>query len=870
MVRLPLSGFWAYLTAFAGVVAATMIRSALDPILGENYPYAVYIITLLLTIGACGPGPSAMALVLGVLAGTYFFLPPFAWVGPLEPDHVVGVLLYLTLGIVGILITESHRRARRRAEEATGLLHALLSAAPIGLGYLDRDCRYISINESLARLNGHPAADHLGKPVAEMAPALWPDLGPVYRRVLATGQPDLAREFVLEPRSGLDGPRTLQTHTYPVRIEGQGIVGIGVTVVDLTERIRLERDLKASEERLRRISDQTAVGIATFRPDGSLTFANPGFRRMTGRGPDEIEGTSLADLLPDEGLPRTDLADVDEARLSRKDGSSLWVSITATTLRDDDGNPQGSLAIVQDVSARRTAEAALRESHRQFQDLADAMPQMAFTADAQGLVGYLNRGWVEYTGMGLDSCRAFADLAPIVHPDDRASWLDCWALSRTTGVEFDHQSRLRRSADGSYRWFLFRAVPVHDDRGAIVRWFGTSVDIHELRQAEQELRDADRRKDEFLAMLAHELRNPLAPIRNGVEVLELADPGDDESRQWAREVIGRQVRHLTSLVDDLLDVSRITRGKITLNQAPIDVSTFVQAALESSRPLISSRNHVLEVDVEEGTLPVHGDATRLAQVVTNLLNNAAKYTPEGGRIRLSAHREGDRAVVRVADNGEGIAPEMISRVFELFEQASRSIDRSEGGLGIGLTLAKRLVEMHGGTIEARSEGPGKGSEFVVGLPRIAAPAIPAEPAQPVSSSDWGRSRRILLVDDNVDSAESLARLLVRLGHQVTLAHDGPSAIEAAATCSPELALLDLGLPGMDGYEVARRLRRDQDHKDLLLIALTGYGSETDRRRSREAGFDDHLVKPVEFDAIRRILTQGRNGGSTRHSPRPVS
>lgn len=984
MFRLPISGFRAYLTALAGVVVATTTRSALQPLLNADYPYAIYYFTLLLTIWICGLGPSIMALVLGSLAGIYFFLPPFAWAGLQEWSHMLAMLFYLSLGGTGILITESQRRARRRAEEATSLLNALLSSSPIGLGYLGRDCRYRAINEALAELGGHSVAEHLGKTVAEVSPAMGHDLAPIHRRVLQTGEPELGREIVIESGDEISGPRTLQTHTFPVRIAGRGVVGIGLAVVDLTERIRLMKDLRASEERIRRIYDQAAVGIVTFRHDGSLTFANPGFCRMTGREPGEIGGMSLADLLPTPEPGWAGLFDADEARLPRKDGTSLWVSMTANTLRDGDGQPQGGLAIVLDVSQRRAAEEALRESHRQFRDLADAIPQLVFMTDADGRIGYVNRGWIDYTGLNLEQCRNVTGLAAIAHSDDLHGMLERWALSRREGVEFDYQLRLRRAVDGQYRWFLSRAVPVLDDRGRIVQWFGTATDIEDqkraeeslliqnakirrlvdsniigvlfadrdritdandavlaltgrdrddlesgrldwreltppeyraaaekaraemldrgvctpfpmefsrpdgsrvpiliggalidaavptwvcfvqdmtrIKQVEHELREGDRRKDEFLAMLAHELRNPLAPIRNGVEILEMAESDDDESRRWACSVIDRQARHLTSLVDDLLDVSRITRGKITLNMVPLDVATVVQAALESSRPLIQAKNHTLEIDDEPRPVRISGDATRLAQVVTNLLNNAVKYTPEGGRIRLSIGRVNSDAVIRVADNGEGLAPELIPRIFDLFEQASRSIDRSEGGLGIGLTLAKRLVEMHHGTIEVQSAGPDLGSEFLVRLPLIADDVDGDDDDVPngaVAADVGGRPRRILLVDDNVDSARTLACLLDQLGHTVTIAHDGPSAIDAAAACLPDLALLDIGLPGMDGFEVARRLRDGPEHAGIQIIALTGYGSEADRRRSREAGFDHHLIKPLEFGVLRRILAEER-------------
>ena len=357
------------------------------------------------------------------------------------------------------------------------------------------------------------------------------------------------------------------------------------------------------------------------------------------------------------------------------------------------------------------------------------------------------------------------------------------------------------------------------------------MDITRLKMAEETLRDADRRKDEFLAMLAHELRNPLAPISNAVAVMGIAKT-DPEAEEWACEVINRQVGHLSNLVNDLMDVSRITQGKITLTRAPLAVASFINAAIESSRPLIDARNQVLDVHICDEELYVDGDLTRLSQVVLNLLNNAAKYTPQGGHIHLFATKEGDWCRVSVKDDGEGIGPQMLPKVFDLFAQAARSLDRSQGGLGVGLTLVQRLVEMHGGTVDAHSDGPGKGSQFTVKLPLLSGGTI--LPIGSGTDADLSRiskaSRRILIVDDSRDSTDSLSRLLSSLGHEVQSACDGPSAIEAAIQFRPNLVLLDIGLPEIDGYEVARRLRHDPSFYGIQLVAVTGYGSDGDRRR----------------------------------------
>lgn len=385
-----------------------------------------------------------------------------------------------------------------------------------------------------------------------------------------------------------------------------------------------------------------------------------------------------------------------------------------------------------------------------------------------------------------------------------------------------------------------------------------STDITELKQAQLErerlleaLREADRRKDEFLAMLAHELRNPLAPILHAVQILRRREPATAEEA-WCEKVIERQTAHLTRLVDDLLDISRITQGKVTLQREPVELEAVVTRAVETVRPFLEGRRHELVLELPREPVVLEGDLVRLAQILANLLHNAAKYTPDGGRIELSAEQMDGEALLRLRDNGIGIPPEMLSRVFDLFTQADRSLSRSEGGLGVGLTLVRTLVELHGGSVTALSPGPGRGTEILVRLP--ARPELSRrEEAEPVAHTTpkAAAGRRILVVDDNQDSAESLALLLELHGHEVRTAFAGPAALETASTFRPDVVLLDIGLPGMDGYEVARRLRAD-DHRSLL-VALTGYGRDDDRQRSQEAGFDHHLVKPVDLEELARVL-----------------
>jgi signal transduction histidine kinase len=393
-------------------------------------------------------------------------------------------------------------------------------------------------------------------------------------------------------------------------------------------------------------------------------------------------------------------------------------------------------------------------------------------------------------------------------------------------------------------------------------------EIAERKRFEQELQEADRRKDEFLAMLSHELRNPLAAISNVAHVMK-ASPAIDPQLRWARDVLGRQTGHLTRLIDDLLDVSRITRGKVTLRREPLELKSIVSAAVETTRTLINHRKHTLQVDVPEENVAVLGDRVRLTQVVDNVLTNAAKYTEEGGKITISLQTDasapgtpGD-AVIRVKDTGVGIAPELLPDLFQLFRRADDSLARSEGGLGIGLALSRGLIEMHGGRIEAFSEGPGKGSEFIIRLPRSTAAVVEPQRQPAAAERRDARQLRVLVVDDSVDSAESMAIILEMSGHDVRKAHNGPDALRTASDYRPDVVLMDIGMPGMSGHEVAQKMRETSATRDVVLIAMTGYGRQVDRDQSRAAGFDHHLVKPLDFDKLNEVLT-----ASTASSKRP--
>jgi len=440
-----------------------------------------------------------------------------------------------------------------------------------------------------------------------------------------------------------------------------------------------------------------------------------------------------------------------------------------------------------------------------------------------------------------------------IHPDDQRQVMATIDQAIRNKSMFELEHRMIR-ADGTLGWTFSRAIPLVDDDGAIVEWFGTAKDVTERKRTEQELRESDRRKDELIAVLAHELRNPLSPLINAVQLLRRT-ANDAATHNQALAMIERQTLSIAKLVDDLMEMARVTSGQLRLQREQVALADVVARSVETTSALIDQRRHRVSVTLPSQTLEVCADAARLQQILVNLLNNAAKYTDDGGRIDLIVSREGDHAVIRVRDTGIGIEPELMPRLFQPFTQSPYSVGRSRGGLGIGLSLVRRLVELHGGTIEARSE-VGTGSEFTVKLPACDSSTATDEDAHPQpSSQNATHSLRVLVVDDDIDGARSLAMLLEGNGHAVTLAHDGATALRLAPEFQPHIALVDIGLPELDGYELARRLRADRRLQTVGLVAITGYGHADDSIRSYEAGYDQHLVKPVKFDSLEEILAR---------------
>lgn len=747
-------------------------------------------------------------------------------------------------------------RAEESLRESEARKAAILETALDCIITIDHEGRVIDFNAAAEKVFGYRHADAIGRPMAELIvpPHLRERHYQGMAHYLKTGEGPLLGRRVEITAMRADGSE------FPAELAITAIRGENAPIFtgylrDITDRKRGEQAVIESERRLRAAVEGSPFPIMLHADDGDVLALSRSWTTLTGYQPEELR-THFAWIR----LAYPDRSQEVEAQLAREFASDAVIRAGEFAIRTQAGGeriwdfqsvplgrlPDGrrlQMSAAMDVTERKRDAEQLRESEEKFRTLADNMPQLAWMADKTGWIFWYNKRWHEYTGSKPDQMEGWG-WESVHDPDVLPNVIERWQGSIESGEPFDMVFPLK-GADGVFRPFLTRVMPVRDEAGTIVQWFGTNTDITERIEA-------DRRKDEFLAMLAHELRNPLASVGNAIQLLKMPHiPA--EHAAWSRDIIERQVKHLARLIDDLLDVSRITRGKVELRKERIEVSAVINSAVDAARPLMEEKKQELAVSFTPGTLWCEVDPTRLEQILINLLTNATRYTPAGGHIRLSARHEGEHITFTVKDTGIGIPPNKLSEMFELFAQGDRTIARSEGGLGIGLTIVKRIAELHGGAATASSEGIGKGSEFTVTLPAIPRPQ-PTAAKTPAANQEQGRRSRILVVDDNVDTARGLARLLKLLGHEIRTAHDGSEAITEALAFRPEFILLDIGLPGMDGYQVAKRIR-GEGLQDAVIIAVSGYGQEEDRRRSKEAGFNHHLVKPVDYNALVSLIAQ---------------
>jgi two-component system, chemotaxis family, CheB/CheR fusion protein len=652
------------------------------------------------------------------------------------------------------------------------------------------------------------------------------------------------------------------------RIEGAVLAFTNVTALHASIQLAIHE-----REYTKTILNTVIEPLVVLDPGLRVLTGNRAFYAMFEVSRDDAHGVRLCDL----GDPDWDIARLQtllNACFTNSEPAALetqhvfpalgprTVLLNARRLSGEGKPGQSVLVAVQDITARKRAEAELRRTKENLSDFVENATIAMHWVGPEGIILWANRTELEMLGyareeyVGHHIAEFHAD-APMITD----------ILERLTRGETlrEYPARLR-SKDGSIRHVLISSNVLWEE-GKFVHTRCFTRDITERKRAEEGLKEADRRKDEFLATLAHELRNPLAPIRNSLAILELTG-GLGPAAERIREMMERQVNHMVRLVDDLLEISRIRRGTIELRKERIELATMVRGAVEISTPFIEASRHQLAITLPSEPVTLDGDPVRLTQVIANLLNNAAKYNKQPGKIWLTAQRQGTDVVLSVRDTGIGISADMLPRVFEMFTQVDQSEARGQGGLGIGLALVENLVRMHGGSVEARSEGPARGSEFVVRLPLAAKALAPSQQEAERLHSATLAPRRILLVDDNRDVADSLATLLQFLGADVHLVNDGPSALESLSIFKPHVVLLDIGMPEMNGYEVARQIRQQHEFRGVPLVALTGWGQEEDRRRTTEAGFQHHLVKPVALDTLQALLLslEGRGAELTRLPP----
>lgn len=782
---------------------------------------------------------------------------------------------------LNLRIEELAREIRRRKHaEQLAIEHAerlQTTLASIGDGVIttDTDGRITSINWVAESLTGWTAEQASGLPLTRVfivvnETTLQPVENPVQRALKLGNVVGLANHTMLIARDGAVWP--IDHSAAPIRKADGGIIGCVLVFRDVTERRRSEQQLDEAVRFYHSSIDALTSHIAVLDENGVILEVNHGWRDFAERydfaGFDCAVGVnyvtvcetssnecaddrSIAAGLRDVLAGRMPLFELEYPCHSPKE--ERWFLMRASRFKSP--GPVRVVVSHDDVTQRRAAQERLRASNMRLFSVLQLSPAGIVQADVAGRMTLVNDRWCQMLGYSEAELLG-KNIIEVTHPTSVTPTLDAVGRLAAGGADFQILKTYSRK-DGSVLSAQSNVAAVRSPQGEYEGLIAVVLDIterlrieEELRRIASELSDADRRKDEFLATLAHELRNPLAPIRNGLELLRLAG-GNLNTVEGVRKLIERQLNQMVRLVDDLMDVSRISTGRLQLRKERVVLASVVQSAVETSRPLIEAMGHVLTIELPGQALDIEVDPVRLAQVLLNLLNNAAKYSERNGRIWLTAVQHGSEVAVAVRDAGIGIPTDQLDRVFDMFAQVERALDKSQGGLGIGLCLVKRIVELHGGRVEAHSQGVGTGSEFIVWLPLLVDASVLHGRAERLQEADT--PQRILVVDDSRDIADSLASMLRLLGNETCTAYDGEEAIAAADAFRPDVVILDIGLPKLNGYEACLRIRDLDQGKSMVIIAQSGWGQETDRRRTSEAGFDHHLVKPVDPEALMRLL-----------------
>jgi len=860
-----------YLIALAALAAAVLLRWLLEPVMQGTLPLVTLFGAVAIAVWIGGFRLAAVVGTLGYLACAYLFIEPRGTFGFGDARNFVGLLAYLlTCGII-IGFGEAMRIAHRRADVRREVLRVTLSCMGDAVITTDNDGRITSLNAVAQALTGWTEGTAIGQPLDTVFRIVneqtrSPVESPAKRALREGVIVGLANHTLLISKEGSERP--IDDSAAPILDSEGTLVGCVLIFRDITERRELER--RAAQQLtaarfLASIVESSDDPIISKTLDSTIQSWNAAAERVFGHTAEQAIGRHISLIMPPDRLNEEDhiiariragerVEHFETVRV-RRDGTPINVSLTISPIRDDNGNVVGASKIARDITERKRIEA----DRQRLVSLVENSTDFIGICDMKFVPFYVNRAGLELVGLDSLDIACQTPVREFFFTEDQSRMMNEFFPSVMEHGDGEVEVRFRQFKTGAAIWMLYRVFALTDSDGNRIGLATVSRDITQRRQLEDDLRklaaelsETNRRKDEFLAMLAHELRNPLAPILNGLQVLRLT-VGNNGQATSAYDMMDRQLGQMVRLIDDLLDVSRITRGKIELKRERIDLVSVVNQAVEAVRPLCDNMGHHLAVDLPPKSLYLQGDPTRLAQVVGNLLTNACKFTEQGGKIGVKLEHDDTHGIIRVRDNGVGINPDQLPRIFEMFTQLDATLERSQGGLGIGLSLAKTLVEMHDGTIEAHSTGMGQGSEFIVRLPLLSDRVTPVPQSINTPQSHGGTPRRILVVDDNRDSAESLAMLLRLLNNDVHAAHDGVEAVEMATRLKPDLILMDIGLPKMNGYEACGRIREQSWGKQITLIALTGWGQDDDRRKSKEAGFDGHLVKPVEHAALTKLL-----------------
>ncbi len=886
------------------------LRLGLDPLLQAQAPLIVLLAAPLMAAWWGGFGPGLLATAVSALLGDMLFINRDLALLPAHGADWLRLGIFLVYGAAFSWLIQKRFHALDVAQDEHASLvetqrqlalreqrvSDTLEASPAGMIVVNRQGIIELVNTQAERLFGLRRVDLIGKSVDELVPES-------VRYSHAANR----ERFHANPSSRAMGQgrdlwaRRGDGTVFPVEIGLNPLKGASTglvlaSVIDISARKQAETALRDSEQRAResrqRLEADHAVleallqavpaGLILADARGRIVRSNPAHQRIWGPSPPtgsmdddgrwkgwwadgsvrqgraiQAEEWPMARAL--RGEPVTD--DLVEIEPFDRPGQRLTLLITSAPVRDAHGHITGAVVAQLDVTALVKAQAAERESAGRFRSLADNIAQLAWMTDDAGAIVWYNRRWYEYTGTTAEQMKGWG-WQSVHHPDHADRVITKFRRHIVTGEPWEDTFPLR-GAEGQYRWFLSRAFPIRDQGGRVMSWFGTNTDITAQRQAEEALREADRRKDEFIAVLAHELRNPLAPVRSAVEILKRIGPSEPRMAR-TRDVIARQVTHMARLIDDLLDVSRIGRGKLALRKERCDLAQIARETAEDYRTSLESQGLRLAVHTSPDPLWVEGDPVRLAQMLGNLLTNAGRFNNPGGHIGVQAGADLalGMAVVRVTDTGIGIDRDMMARLFDPFEQAAQDLARSRGGLGLGLALTKGLTELHGGTVQADSEGLGQGAEFSLRIPLVGSAPDPHAPLQDAPGE--GARLRVLVVEDNRDAAATLGELLQLSGHDVELSYDGRSGLAKALQFLPHAIVSDLGLPGeIDGYELAQRVRGQPALAGVHLIAVSGYADLEARRRSAATGYDAHLPKPPDIRALERLLRQAGRGAPDR-------